>query len=1583
MPWFSEGQDPLDPTNANQLRSPQGPGEQPDPFSPGPSGPQTVAAAFRQANPVVSVLNAIGQSAPGGEPDGHNPIEIIGGMNSKYAQGPNGLSPFLGFDNASQVRARMAKFDQEQADKKTLEASGWGGTVAELAAGALDPTFFLFPELKGLSTLAAARKSAVFGAVQGGVSQAAMQASNTTITPADSAFTIGSNTVLMGLLGAAHGALSTRERAQGSHLLDAVRAEHASDVEAAARSGIRAEVEGLPEGAPLRDAASAALGETPIRDAAHAEELARASIDRPDILTRLHEVADAEGKVAIERAASEAGTVIEPRVAQVADDAGLGGSGLGSSAGAAETDTRLLEPKPIPGLTSVLDAVKNVPYLGSVTEGARALATNLSPGMRIFFKGTTAARRAAADIAETAIRFKGADEGVTTAFKGPALESTYRVQKARFEIAARDALQESWQAHYFGEGAKPSIRDNAGAAFDSLRGNVPEGKLDYKSFKEAVFDAMIQGDRHEVPEVQAAAQALRKEVYEPITQLAQKTKDLDGRPLLSPDAGPPAGDESFANRVWNKVAVTARRFDLKNKITDWLEREQAEKALIKEKLLALNESHNRYTDNLEKLDGRLKTVDAREADTQARISERELAERQAGRRIETIDQQNADRRESLSQLEEFISTVRAEARDPESIAHLRDLEKQAAKLKRDLAPMSEAEGKRLDRADVASVFPGDARLGARMYLGMVGRGKTRTFLDYVRHLGGLSEEAGLALGEKAIAKKFVKAGGNGLDEIGEHLQQEFPERFPNRPTENEVGDFIHEAARGRDPSFFAEQAESDDAKRGAARAYADSLDEFLKDHKGEPKTLSELAQAVLETHGQDTSRIKRIGEKFDAANEGGKVAGEAADRRAALASLETDLKRATNDRAKTTRKVAPGEAKQEEAARAQYGHNARGAILEERLETIAKERDLLNGLKTFSEGRANQVRAEIEDQIRAWKGNSTAEAVSALKSRDKASASRATDAPRLAAADKPVDRAVKNILASERDQPRSYHADRADEIIDRIQSSPDGRLKYDEGKTSDGFSNSSEGDYRGSLRGRDFAIPTSLIKDFVVRDVEHLVGAHIRTVLPDIMLTQRFGDVNLSNEFRKINEEYAAKITGATSETEAKALRKQQDADIRDLAAIRDRFRGIYGLPSDVTSRQFAAVSRDLRTLSSLSSLGGVALNSLADWGGSAAFRYGLGNVFRDQWTPYVKSLIGMSNTMTLSKQAAKEGLVGVEGTLGHLRHKLTDVLESDMPGNKFSRGAGWLNDKFMSINGQNLATDYAKAMAWNGAQAEFRRTLERIVGGTAKKTDLARMADANIPTSMYDRLHRQLQEHSIEASDGVRIADTASWTDKQARDVFEAAMSRETEINVVTPGISGKPLFLSKPVGALLGQFRGFTAAAHEKILISGLQQADGRVLEGMIASIALGSLSYRLSTWANGTPFSDRPQDIIKEALNRSSLTGWMGDANNSLSKVTGGVVDYNRLYGADKPLTRRADISALSDLLGPSVGKASGVIMAGGHAISGELTNQDTRAIRNAIWLQNLTGLRRLFDQVEQGTNDALGIKPREEKAPVYRQ
>jgi hypothetical protein len=296
-----------------------------------------------------------------------------------------------------------------------------------------------------------------------------------------------------------------------------------------------------------------------------------------------------------------------------------------------------------------------------------------------------------------------------------------------------------------------------------------------------------------------------------------------------------------------------------------------------------------------------------------------------------------------------------------------------------------------------------------------------------------------------------------------------------------------------------------------------------------------------------------------------------------------------------------------------------------------------------------------------------------------------------------------------------------------------------------------------------------------------------------------------------------------------------------------------------------------------------------------------------------------------------------------------------------------------MMVNLHGPWTDGIKTIAGTVASADFLRTAGRIADGSSTKADIQRMAQAGIEPNMAMRIWKAYQDGGgKEFGNGTHVANTADWTDTQARDVFTAAIGRSADMAVLTPGAE-KPLWMSSPVVSLLGQYKSFVAAAHEKVLISNLQQADGRTLQGLVAALGMGMMSYRAYTLWSGAETSARPQDWVKEAISRSAMLAWFSEINSMQAKFTGGATDMFRAIGADHPLSRRQSNSALSEMLGPTYSRLEGMAGAFNDVSHGTWSAMDTHKLRQAIWLQNLFAVRRLLDAAEDGFNEQLGVKP----------
>jgi hypothetical protein len=518
---------------------------------------------------------------------------------------------------------------------------------------------------------------------------------------------------------------------------------------------------------------------------------------------------------------------------------------------------------------------------------------------------------------------------------------------------------------------------------------------------------------------------------------------------------------------------------------------------------------------------------------------------------------------------------------------------------------------------------------------------------------------------------------------------------------------------------------------------------------------------------------------------------------------------------------------------------------------------------------------------------------------------------------------------------------------------------------------------RGPLRERTLNIPDAQIEHFLESDIGRVARIYTRTMGADTELAKMFGRADMESQFATVNEHYAQLRAGVTDEGKLKKLHADQKADLRDLSAVRDRVRGTYGLPENpngLWSRAYTIV----RDLNYLRLMGGMTLSSLSDMG-SIVMVHGLNRVFGEGLVPMIKDF----GRYRLSSSEVKLSGTALDMVLDTRAMSIADVLDDYGRHSKFERGLQAMTGKF------GLVTLMAP---WNAAMKQFAgvisqtRALKAIMtmaaGETAKPGEVTRLAKLGIGPELIGRMAPMFEKHG--SRDGnIWWANTKAWEDTEAADAFRAAMGKEVDMAVVQPG-QERPLWMTKGIGKVIGQFRSFAMASTQRVLISGLQRRDMATLNGMAMMTALGMLTYfakeQMAGRGDRLPGVGSPGEVAKwmaEGLDRGGLSGWLFDANNMVEKVTRGAVGMSRLTG-QPTMSRYASRGVLSALLGPTAGAVEATAGAIGSLGAGDWSAADSRAVRQMIPLQNLIGVRHLFDAAEQGINHALGVP---EKKPTH--
>ena len=516
------------------------------------------------------------------------------------------------------------------------------------------------------------------------------------------------------------------------------------------------------------------------------------------------------------------------------------------------------------------------------------------------------------------------------------------------------------------------------------------------------------------------------------------------------------------------------------------------------------------------------------------------------------------------------------------------------------------------------------------------------------------------------------------------------------------------------------------------------------------------------------------------------------------------------------------------------------------------------------------------------------------------------------------------------DLAKQDYIDIARQIAQRIKGSPDGRLPYD-WKIGDGSASGKLNGtpMRGPLRSRTFQIPDNMIDDFLDNNIEDLGRIYLRQIAPDVELKRAFDDVELTNQIADVENWYSTEMRSAKTEKQRLALDKRRQSDIEDIAGMRDRMRGVYGMedPNSIWHRA-ARVSRNLNYIRLM---GGVVASSVPDVA-RTFMAEGFTKTFTKGLVPLAKNL----KTFRVAAAESKRYGVGVDALLSGRSQIIADVSDYTKGGTTFERGVQALTDN-------SIIDDLLKG--------KIDKRLSRLGIDDANALNIA----------------KQLEKYG-EKVDGVWLSNARNWDVPELERIWGAAIRKESDRVIVVPG-QEKPLFMSTPMGKTVMQFRSFMFASTQRMTIGALQNQDHNTIGGLLMLTSFGMMSYAFKQWDGDRAISEDPAELIIEGIDRSGSLGAIMEINNTIEKLSSNNFGLRPLLGVDSPAARFASRSAVEAALGPTFGSLLDTTMRVGNAGLGEddWSDSDTRALRRLLPGQNLTFVRQGLDKIEESVGD----------------
>lgn len=526
-----------------------------------------------------------------------------------------------------------------------------------------------------------------------------------------------------------------------------------------------------------------------------------------------------------------------------------------------------------------------------------------------------------------------------------------------------------------------------------------------------------------------------------------------------------------------------------------------------------------------------------------------------------------------------------------------------------------------------------------------------------------------------------------------------------------------------------------------------------------------------------------------------------------------------------------------------------------------------------------------------------------------------------------------------------------DETINTILGNAEGRIPYD----------SIVSGPRGPLKERLLGIESSKIQDFLELDIEKVMRAQVRTMSADVEIAKKFGSVDMAEQIKQVNDEADRLVGRAQTPKERRQIERQRVAAIRDIEGIRDRLRGQYALPSNPDSLVLRA-NRVARNLNYLRLLGGMTISAVPDMG-KVVFTHGLTSTFRDGFIPMIRGF----RAFRAASEEVKLAGTALDMVLDSRAMALADVTDDFGRHSKLERGIQALSSRFGMVS----------LMApWNAAMKQFSgvvtmtnilRASRNVAAGKGTPAEIRKLAASGIDHDLATRIAREFSQHGEDAN-GLMLAQAANWQDNLAREAFRAAVVRDVDRIIVTPG-QDKPLWMSTELGKTVGQFKSFAVSSTQRTMLAGLQQRDAATLNGLMIMMGLGAMTYAMKEKVAGRELSDEPSVWVQNAFDWSGMAGWLMEANNISEKATRGRVGFSALTG--EQVTRYASRNVTGAFLGPSADAIADIFQVSGSIFAGDTTKSDLRKMRQLLPMQNLFYIRGLLNQVEEATGEGLGL------------
>jgi hypothetical protein len=1051
-------------------------------------------------------------------------------------------------------------------------------------------------------------------------------------------------------------------------------------------------------------------------------------------------------------------------------------------------------------------------------------------------------------------------------------------------------------------GALATFIGNLRGTFKEARRNGFTGSQ--AEFHEAVAKAARRNDidPNGNPYVTEAAQALRSALVDPLKNEAISVGLLDAN--VKTVTAP-----SYLHRIWNAQRVISRESEFRSIVTAWA------RGVVKDAMMRQDEIRiARDISTADDLSDRLTGALDRAANVEKRLNER--GEGRA-RRLDLIQKAQGDRFDVLR------------GRVPASVLEVAKSAKDGSAMLDAVREVSKAPPKQPKRPVIGILKQkGGVRIGSMLAQELENIGvNQRTAPGLFKREGGLTDADNLVASEEPLFAGMA-TDGNGYvyqDEIIAAIRDEMagaPLRTDDELFENAARDAMEQNVEqwlneiGLPPNATAKEVR-----------------EYLNNALASEGRLSDLDRRI--------SRMEGELNEFDSLTDGIRNEKLIADAEAKAFQDQLNELEAKINEVREFANASPGVQRLVDYADTRKAY-AKGRYEQTRLGNRIEAIE-----RVEADGRAAP---EMLDELRALRADKNKADERVIKARAKIEKLK----PML-----PKDRGDELDFVSDLDE-----ADYTNEIVDSIFDNITGRAAADAPSWIVPVT-------RGPLKGRTFNIPDELVEDFLENDAELVARRYARTMAAEVELTRRFGRADMRDQIKAIKDEYTALRAATADEAERAKLTAEEARDVEQLSAFRDMIRGTYRKGEEASA--WSSATRLALSWNFITKLGGVTISSLPDLFGVMT-KQGLRSFLDDG----VQAMMATgTDALRIAKRDAREMGAITETVLQSRLAELAELNDPYAAGNLPERIMRNVTSRFSKLTFLDRWNDFNKTIVSLQTTNRIARLLvDNLVevpraGGkqvsyeAMSKWDRGYLGKLGIDEAMGTRMADQILKYGLKEQ-GIWGLNVTKWADVDARRAFAAALNKEVDGTVITPGIADKPLWARSNLGKLVMQFKSFGLAAHQRLLLSRLQGRPRYLAEfalfGTLAGMMISYLKL-IERWdfEGAERLTQNPGLWVADGFDRTGIASVLMDVSNTAEKVGApfGVRTAAQMLAGDEDrsadVSRYASRNSVGALLGPSVGLLQDAATIAAAVSNAEFNNQAARSVLRNIPGGTLPGAR----------------------------